>query len=221
MIVIAHRLSTIRDADNIIVMTKGKLIEQGTHSELIELGGTYSRLVQVQDLGHNSVAESRDEEDNNKPAEDLDLVATNASVARSRTHEATPNIIDHNLFKGLYLIFKEQRSIWAISFLTFIACSAGGKFSQPLLCKIMDADGFCAGATYPALAVLFSKTMDAFQTADVKKGDFFALMFFVVALGNLVAYAFAGWFANILAQVIIFLSLYWRCHKLMPYSSTS
>ena len=43
--------------------------------------------------------------------------------------------------------------------------------------------------------------MDAFITLDVKKNNFFALMFFVVALGNGVAYAIAGWVANVVAQV--------------------
>lgn len=43
--------------------------------------------------------------------------------------------------------------------------------------------------------------MEAFETADVKKGDFFALMFFVVALANLVLYMVAGWIANVMAQV--------------------
>lgn len=59
------------------------------------------------------------------------------------------------------------------------------------------------GVTYPALAVLFSKTMEAFETVDVSKANFFALMFFVVACGNLVAYAIAGWLANIIAQQIM------------------
>lgn len=47
-VVIAHRLSTIRRADKIVVMEKGRIIETGTHSELIEKSGTYKRLYELQ-----------------------------------------------------------------------------------------------------------------------------------------------------------------------------
>ena len=47
-IVIAHRLSTIQKADLIVVMQKGKIVEQGKHDELIALNGTYNKLVTMQ-----------------------------------------------------------------------------------------------------------------------------------------------------------------------------
>ena len=47
-IVIAHRLSTIVDADNIVVMDQGRVVEQGTHSELLARNGTYAGLWRLQ-----------------------------------------------------------------------------------------------------------------------------------------------------------------------------
>mgnify|MGYP001595189203 FL=1 len=47
-IVIAHRLSTIQNADQIVVMSKGEIAEQGTHTELLSKNGVYKRLVEMQ-----------------------------------------------------------------------------------------------------------------------------------------------------------------------------
>ncbi|MCL4113538.1 UNVERIFIED_CONTAM: hypothetical protein GTU68_011190 [Idotea baltica] len=50
-IVIAHRLSTIQKANNIVVLQKGEIVEQGSHEELLAKNGTYKKLVEMQSLG--------------------------------------------------------------------------------------------------------------------------------------------------------------------------
>ena len=50
-VVIAHRLSTIRDADNILVLDQGQVVEQGTHQQLLDRGGLYAQLVSAQMVG--------------------------------------------------------------------------------------------------------------------------------------------------------------------------
>jgi ABC-type multidrug transport system fused ATPase/permease subunit len=51
-ILISHRFSTVRRADKIIVLSGGKLIEQGTHEELLEQRGRYARLFEMQAAGY-------------------------------------------------------------------------------------------------------------------------------------------------------------------------
>ena len=49
-IIIAHRLATVKKADKIIVMDAGKIVETGTHKELLKAGGYYSKLYEAQFL---------------------------------------------------------------------------------------------------------------------------------------------------------------------------
>lgn len=53
-VAIAHRLSTIRDANQILVLESGQIVERGTHEELIELGGRYNEMYELQNLSKES-----------------------------------------------------------------------------------------------------------------------------------------------------------------------
>ena len=50
-IVIAHRLSTVREADKIVVLDKGQVVEIGSHQQLLSQGGIYHRLQSLQETG--------------------------------------------------------------------------------------------------------------------------------------------------------------------------
>jgi ATP-binding cassette subfamily B (MDR/TAP) protein 1 len=83
-IVIAHKLATIRNADNIVVMSKGKIIEQGTHDSLISLDGAYARLVTIQQL---TVSNEQNPEDSDMEtlAEESHKVQHSKSLTRYPT----------------------------------------------------------------------------------------------------------------------------------------
>ena len=50
LIIVSHRISALRDADTIYVFDQGKIVEQGTHAELIQQGNLYARLAKMQQM---------------------------------------------------------------------------------------------------------------------------------------------------------------------------
>jgi ATP-binding cassette subfamily B protein len=64
-IIIAHRLGSLMDADEIVFLERGRIVERGTHAQLLQLGGRYANLYTLQSVGGEPAEES---EDSREPA---------------------------------------------------------------------------------------------------------------------------------------------------------
>ena len=85
---IAHRLSTLRNADRILVFDQGRLIEQGSHAELLALDGTYARLVRIQ----TSVSKNPDVDKLIHTAAELEK--TQKAAAASGSDRSSVSVLD-------------------------------------------------------------------------------------------------------------------------------
>jgi len=56
VLVIAHRLSTVKDCDRIVVVEKGRIVESGSHDQLVRTGGYYAKLWQYQSKSSEEAA---------------------------------------------------------------------------------------------------------------------------------------------------------------------
>lgn len=190
-LIIAHKLATIKKADNIVVMSYGKVLEQGTHQELIDRNGQYASLVRAQDLGGD-----KGEADFTKEKEDLALertltMARSKSVAGSVADDAEAQnlargTLDLSLIKCIFVMFYEQRDLYWCFLISGIGSIIGG-------------------GTYPAQAIVFSKIINVFTLPPSEaqsEANFWSLIMFVIALANLFAYFAIGWNCNIIGQTV-------------------
>ncbi|XWX01081.1 hypothetical protein V2A60_009106 [Cordyceps javanica] len=199
-ITIAHKLATIRKADNIVVMAKGCIVEQGTHEALIASGGAYANLVSIQNLAVAASADADSDEESDKTANDghpLDPADLQQTLTRHATEvqlrmEKQKNRDSYANHKQLSMIAVIARLIrespdltWAY-ILTMIGCMG-------------------ASAGFPGQAVLVANTVQVFTLTGskmVERGNFFASMFIVLAAGCLVFYFILGWATNAIAQAL-------------------
>lgn len=141
-IIIAHKLSTIRNADNIVVMSKGKVTEQGRHEELVSRNGIYATLVKAQDLVpanieefHGSGSTNTSDEALEKGSElaDPDQPLTKVRTAEARQLAALKDREDHDMyektgiFRSIWKLLREMLEIWPWFAVTIATCVAGGE----------------------------------------------------------------------------------------------
>ncbi|KAG7142069.1 ABC multidrug transporter atrC like protein [Verticillium longisporum] len=196
-IVIAHKLATIRKADNIVVMTKGRIVEQGTHEALIANDDVYANLVKIQNLAvtdTDSTSDTEIDEANASKGEDLDvsksLTRYATSVQGRMEDQKERDNYDHHKQKGVFyvvtrLMRESPEVFWAYVFMV-LGCIG-------------------AAAAFPGQAILLANVMDVFTlTGDAmrSRGSFYATMFIVLAAGCLLSYFSLGYSTNVVAQFL-------------------
>ncbi|KAI9654359.1 MAG: hypothetical protein M1821_006675 [Bathelium mastoideum] len=187
-LIIAHKLSTVRKADNIAVMSKGVILEQGSHEQLIAKGGEYSRLVRAQDLqqkteGDDTGVDQQNEEDKRPDLVRLkttDTTATTDMVAEDTEMKG----FNYSLPKCLWILGRQQPDLWPWFLLVATIAVLGGGVN-------------------PSVAVLFARAITAFQLPSdqaIDQGNFWALMLFVVAIVIFFVYFSLGWSTAVVSQ---------------------
>lgn len=122
VLVIAHRLSTIYEADKIVVMSKGSILEQGTHQELLESQSAYYQLVQAQQFSSFQIDESSLKEpltEKNNDIGEMDSnynydIATNGNDPKhisSEEHSSTYDFTTWSLIKWLVALNRRESKL--------------------------------------------------------------------------------------------------------------
>ncbi|PYH91754.1 mating factor A secretion protein STE6-like protein, partial [Aspergillus ellipticus CBS 707.79] len=225
MITIAHRLSTITSADNIVVMHKGTIVEQGSHADLMAKDGAYADLVKLQGMGSAAASKtdriSRSDEtssitdaDNDQASLSHDLEKspdTHVSAAEGPEGDAADDTDD----AAAAAAEDEEpetpkRSLWALA-------KGYAPTLRPHLLFIFAAllGASIVGGAFSGEAVIFGNTVGSLNPCNGaayirSRGDFYGLMFFVLAIieffANIASWAGFGWVSEKIVYTVRVLS---------------
>lgn len=205
-IVIAHRLSTIKHADNIVVMSQGRIVEQGKHNELLEKKEAYYNLVEAQKI--IAAVQAREEEDIAVLDEQDPLTRSTPSTEKANAFESDPDDkdplgrlkrtttgksassrvlegkqsepeVDYSLWTLLKLVGSFNRQEWYIMLFAFFCC-------------------VIAGGGNPVQSIFFAKSLSALSLPPPLYGklrseiDFWCWMYFMLAFSQLLSLAGLG-----------------------------
>ncbi|KAJ5606379.1 leptomycin B resistance protein pmd1 [Penicillium lagena] len=224
VITIAHRLSTITSADNIIVMHKGRLVEQGNHAELMSQNGAYADLVKLQTLGSasgkNETASSTGSIDKADQASFTEINVENSSQSndldKAEKTQASPS--EEPVTDSAEEEEEPEtpyKSLWAL-----VRGYAPALRPHLLIVAMALLGASIVGGAFSAEAVIFGNTVGSLNPCKSasyirSRGDFYGLMFFVLAIieffANLVSWSGFGWVSEKIVysvRVLSFRSLF-------------
>ncbi|KAJ1305894.1 hypothetical protein OPQ81_010614 [Rhizoctonia solani] len=197
-ILIAHRLSSVQNADRIIAMSDGRVAEQGTYEELMELGGVFSALVRHQASASQSVPSLGEPNSGS---------GNKGQTSRPSTKVSTPQIplyrpisavsiktaVDDSIERGL-LVEEQPTQGLTTRFLQLL-----GRYGYWILIGI--AGSICIGASFPIAGWLIGFVVKGLSIHGddervLWEGRYWAMWFLVLSMVNIVSSFVAGFFLS-------------------------
>jgi len=187
-VMIAHRLASIKDADHIIVMGKGRVLEEGNHVSLMQTEGPYRQLIEAQRFGQEDNCESSVEE---------------ASVTAMRKGSIQTEEQLSSVLPPEELISVLEEPVSFSSFAIVRRCLGLSK-ARALLTLVALAGSILTGGLILGESIIFGHLVELLNgTISEGKVEFYCLMFFVVSLVALVGYITSGSCFGVVSEHLI------------------
>jgi ATP-binding cassette subfamily B (MDR/TAP) protein 1 len=196
-IVVAHRLSTIRDADVIVVMSKGRIVEQGTHGELLDSNGAYAGLVEAQKLNAKRAEEAAEDPRALEVEAELMKTATRESKM-SEKHAPELNRTQTSQSISSVALKKDAAKDQQYSLWTLIKMVASFNSDEKLYMFAGLFWSIIAGGGNPTQAVFMAKAITALSYPPIlynrltSEISFWSLMYLMLGFVMLLAFAAQG-----------------------------
>ncbi|KAK7735168.1 hypothetical protein SLS63_004156 [Diaporthe eres] len=177
-IVIAHKLATIRRADNIVVMSKGRIVEQGDHDSLVANNSVYAKLLRIQSLTVTTNADPESAATTDKESDVEAEIDGGGEIHKllTRYPSSVQELMERKKDRNNYDLHKQLGILGVVCRL--VKETPGAAWSYVFATLVLN---------YP-------------EPQLTEDGDFFASMFVVLAAGCLLSYFSLGYSTNNIAQ---------------------